>query len=101
MSSTVNAKAGWTAIRIDPSDNVAVALTDLKNLGEVLDDNQCFSITLNEPIAMGHKFSVVDISKGDPVVKYGEIIGRANKHIAAGSLVHVHNVASRRAAKDI
>ena len=35
---------------------------------------------------------LVDINPGEPVRKYGQIIGFASKPIPAGSLVHVHNL---------
>jgi altronate dehydratase small subunit len=43
----------------------------------------------------------VAIGKGDDVVKYGEIIGRATADIAKGEHVHVHNIESLRGRGDI
>jgi altronate hydrolase len=47
-----------------------------------------------EPIAPGHKIALLRISKGEQVVKYGEVIGRATEDIAEGAWVHVHNLVS-------
>jgi len=48
-------------------------------------------------IPFGHKMAVVEIAAGDPVIKYGEIIGIATAAIRSGQHVHVHNVRSDRA----
>ena len=50
------------------------------------------TIEVREPIGLGHKVALADISPGEPVRKYGQIIGFASKPIPAGSLVHVHNL---------
>ena len=61
---------------INKADNVGVALTDDGN------------------IPAGHKYALADIKKGEPVIKYGQIIGRATADIKAGEWVHTHNVRS-------
>lgn len=73
-------------IIINPADNVAVALTDLKK-GEVYE-----GVTLKEDIVKGHKFALKDIAQGEQVIKYGNPIARATADIAEGSHVHTHNV---------
>lgn len=73
-------------IIISPLDSVGVALTSLKK-GE-----EAAGIRLAEDIEQGHKFALKEIKSGEPVIKYGEIIGRAAEDIAAGSYVHTHNV---------
>ncbi len=75
-------------IRINPKDNVAVALAPLKK-GE-----QVESVRLTEDIAQGHKLALCDIPKGTEIIKYGNPIGRATCDIAAGSHVHEHNTAT-------
>lgn len=77
-------------IRLDPRDNVAVALAPLKPGEEVLD------VILAEPIALGHKLALVAIPEGGEVIKYGEVIGIATAAIEPGGHVHVHNVRSAR-----
>lgn len=39
-------------------------------------------------------FALRDIAKGEYVIKYGEIIGRATEDIKKGELAHTHNVKS-------
>ena len=36
-------------------------------------------IRANEPIPVGHKLAIRDINKGDIIMKYGEVIGRATQ----------------------
>jgi len=45
-----------------------------------------------EPIAHGAQVAVREIAAGDPIRKYGQIIGFAARPIPAGAWVHVHNV---------
>ena len=73
-------------IRINPRDNVAVALQPLKAGEEAL------CVTLREDIPAGHKFALCDIAESENVVKYGFPIGHATQPISAGSWVHTHNV---------
>ena len=73
-------------IRINPRDNVAVALQPLKAGEEAL------GVTLREDIPAGHKFALCDIAENENVVKYGFPIGHATQPISAGSWVHTHNV---------
>jgi altronate hydrolase len=46
-------------------------------------------------IPFGHKLAVREISAGDPVRKFGQIIGVATQPIAPGEWVHSHNLAAR------
>ena len=52
------------------------------------------TVEVREPIGLGHKVALADIAVGEPVRKYGQIIGFASKAIAAGSLVHVNNLSA-------
>ncbi len=74
------------ALRINPIDDVAVALTGLA-AGET-----AAGVSVLEAIPAGHKFALRSIAKGEPVRKYAFPIGRAKKDIPAGAWVHTHNV---------
>jgi hypothetical protein len=50
------------------------------------------SVAAIDPIPRGHKIAVREISEGDKVLKYGEVIGEASQNIGLGNHVHVHNV---------
>ena len=45
-------------------------------------------------IPAGHKVALANIKKGDFVIKYGQIIGRATEDIKKGAWVHSHNLKS-------
>ena len=78
-------------IQIHPSDNVAVALEDVKS-GETVSVEGGVSVTAIEDVKRGHKLALSAIGEGEPVVKYGNPIGVAKAAIAPGAWVHVHNV---------
>ena len=91
------------AVVLNSKDNVATALTDLQ-AGEVVEmevDKGAVSVTLVDSIPFGHKFSLTNIKLDLPIMKYGEIIGKATADIKPGQHVHVHNVASTRGRGDI
>jgi altronate dehydratase small subunit len=81
------------AILMDGKDNVATALQNLPEGATV--PVSARTIRLLSPIPFGHKFALVDIAAGQPVVKYGEVIGLAKAPIAIGDHVHRHNVDHR------
>ena len=78
------------AIKINPEDAVAVALTDLKQGQEVKLEND--AVILKEDIPRGHKFALYDLAENDPVIKYGYPIGRAKHAVKKGEHVHTQNV---------
>ncbi|MBQ9113535.1 MAG: altronate dehydratase [Clostridia bacterium] len=57
-------------------------------------DNVAVTLQGKGDIPAGHKFALKEITKGEYVIKYGEIIGRATQNIACGEWVHTHNVKS-------
>src|SRR5207237_9899154 len=50
------------------------------------------SVQIYVPIDLGQKLALADIEQGEPVRKYGQIIGFASRPIAGGGHVHVHNL---------
>jgi altronate hydrolase len=76
------------ALRIDPADNVAVALEDVP-AGALLGTS---GVVAREVIARGHKAALTAIGVGETVLRYGFPIGQATAPIAPGEHVHVHNV---------
>jgi len=97
-------KSSWRAvIVINPKDNVCVALKDLEKgmpLQVEVGSNKLEITSLN-PILFGHKIALRNITKGEDVIKYGEVIGRATRDIEIGEHVHVHNVESQRGRGDL
>ena len=60
-------------LKINPADNVVVAITDLK-AGEVIKEGN-IEIILKEDVPAGHKVTLKDFSEGENVIKYGYPIG--------------------------
>jgi altronate hydrolase len=73
-------------LRLDPGDDVAVALRPLAR-GEAIE-----GLIVAEEIPAGHKLALAVIEAGAGVRKYGWPIGRATRPIAAGAHVHGHNL---------
>lgn len=80
------------ALRIDRRDSVATALRALSAGEKIAVDGEAFVLAADVP--MGHKFALVALAPGDPVVKFGYAIGLATAAIAPGDHVHTHNVAT-------
>jgi altronate hydrolase len=80
--------------RIDPADDVAVAVRALEP-GETVvlsDSSGSPPLQVRELIPRGHKLALRAISAGSQVRKYGFPIGQAKRDIPAGSLVHTDNL---------
>lgn len=77
------------SIRLHPSDNIEIALKDLK-AGDCL---AVSGVEVKDPVPRGHKVAIADIPTGTMVLRYGQVIGQATTDIAAGGHIHVHNIA--------
>jgi altronate hydrolase len=93
-----NAAARPAAIHLRPDDNLAVAARSLRR-GERL-EIAAREVTLLEPVNLGHKFALVEIPSGQPLRKYGQIIGFASQNIPAGAHIHVHNCSAQAFERD-
>ena len=80
-------------IRLQPDDDVAISTGDA-TAGTAVDIGGD-QILLRDDVPRGHKLAVRDIRAGDPVRRYGQVIGFAQAGIAAGEHVHLHNVEYR------
>jgi altronate dehydratase small subunit len=86
------------ALRINPRDNCAVLLADV-NKGEAVEvRSEMGVLRLNArcAIASGHKIALASLAVDQPIMKYGEEIGRAKTAIESGDWIHLHNVYCRR-----
>ena len=72
-------------LRLDPRDNIIVAVDPVPAGWAVQ------GVTATARIMRGHKMAVQPIGQGQPVLKFGQIIGFASEAIAPGSHVHTHN----------
>nr|MDO8080471.1 UxaA family hydrolase [Candidatus Freyarchaeota archaeon] len=84
------------ALVMGPNDNVATVIEDVEpgTSVPVTVEGKTRNIKVKQRIPFGHKFAVSKISKGDKVIKYGEVIGLATQPIEEGEHVHVQNVES-------
>jgi altronate dehydratase small subunit len=91
------------AIVLNISDNVATAVQELKVGQEatVRLNRELSRIVIKEDIPYGHKFTVRSVRKGEEILKYGEVIGRATADIGAGCHAHVQNIESLRGRGDL
>ena len=77
-------------LKIHPSDNVWVALSDLK-AGEQLSINGS-SLTLTDDIPAKHKFVEKELQPDDEIIMYGILVGKAILTIKAGGAIGTHNI---------
>ena len=77
-------------LKLSNDDNVAVARKNLQkgDLGAL------------SQIPFGHKMSTRIILEGEPIIKYGQIIGYAKNNINLGEHIHTHNVDYREVDKN-
>jgi altronate dehydratase small subunit len=89
------------AIVLNVDDNVAT-LVDPGKKGDTvsLTGEGSGSALLVAEIQFGHKFATRPIAKGEPILKYGKVIGQAISDIQPGEHVHVHNVEALRGRGD-
>lgn len=88
-----------SALVISDHDNVATALEPL-TAGQTLTFGTRV-VVVAAAIPSGHKVALMDIARGQPVMKYGSPIGTATSDIAAGAHVHTHNLSSDRGRGDL
>ncbi len=86
------------AIRLHGSDNVAIARVSLTP-GQSIRPGGA-AVVVGDPIPAGHKVALAAIRPGEPVLRYGETIGRARIPIEPGAHVHTHNLSFEEIAFD-
>lgn len=67
----------YKTLKINPSDNIAVALTDLKKNHIINVNDKKYKLVNN--IKAKHKFSTQKLNIGDPIYMYGVTVGTAKK----------------------
>ncbi|MEC8039235.1 MAG: UxaA family hydrolase [Pseudomonadota bacterium] len=75
-------------LRLNPQDNVVIALQDLPANAELVGCD----CTTQSPVPRGHKIASQPIASGANVVRYGQIIGQAKCEILPGAHVHSDNL---------
>ncbi|MDS0300600.1 UxaA family hydrolase [Halogeometricum sp. S1BR25-6] len=87
------------ALVLHEDDTVATALEDLAAGRDV--DGEGRMVTVADDVPFGHTFALDSLSSGETVRKYGEVIGRTTRDVAAGEWVHTHNIESTRGRGDV
>ena len=82
------------ALRLSPSDNVIIAVD------EIVAGSAPEGVAARERVPKGHKMAAASVAAGEPIRKFGQIIGFASRAIAAGDWVHEHNCEVRDFARD-
>jgi len=78
-----------SVLKLDPRDNVLIALRDLGKGEEIRLANHV--VVLASDIPAKHKFMTEAVAPGQGVVMYGVLIGKAREAIAAGERVTTRN----------
>ena len=71
-------------IQVNPRDNVAIIVHPE---GVAAGRELPGGITAREHIPQAHKITLADVAKGERVLRYGSVIGHANRELPAGSWV--------------
>lgn len=74
-------------LRLNSHDNVVVTISDLPT-GSAVEAN----IFTAGRVPRGHKIAICAIAKGEPIRKFGQVIGFASTEIRPGDWVHENNV---------
>jgi len=83
-------------LRLHPADDVVIAARPLP-AGLSIPDEQLDCI---DAVPAGHKLATRAVAKGQPVRRYGQIIGFATTDITPGQHVHTHNLAFETFERD-
>jgi altronate hydrolase len=86
------------AVRLHPRDDVAVLKRPV-DAGSVWQGAEG-SLVMSAAVPAGHKVALRAIDDGEPVRKYGQVIGFARGRIGPGDHVHTHNLAVRDFRRD-
>jgi len=88
-----------SAIRLHPSDNVAIARVPIAAGTELRMDGA--TVVAREAIPAGHKIALRPIATGEMVLRYGQGIGRARQQVSAlGPAARFHKSRLLEAGQD-
>jgi altronate hydrolase len=77
-------------VKIDPRDNVLIALTDLRRGDQVNFSGENYDLLTDVPAK--HKFLVSNLSAGDRVVMYGVVVGKTTEPLRRGQALTTKNL---------
>lgn len=77
-------------LKINNTDNIEVALADLKAGETITDDSGLYDLITD--VQAKHKFATKDLQPGDDIVMYGVLVGKATKAIKKGEVITTGNI---------
>jgi altronate hydrolase len=83
-------------LRLDPRDNVLVALTNLAAGESIAAGSEVYTLCTRVPAK--HKFATEDLAPGADVIMYGVLVGKATAPIRQGELLTLRNLRHEAAA---
>ncbi len=82
-------------LRLHSNDNLLVALETIEPGSEMAE-----GVVAAARVPRGHKIAARSIAAGEPILKFGQIIGFATTDIAPGNWLHEHNVVMKDFTRD-
>ncbi len=89
-----------SALRHQAEDTVGIVIYPVNAGSEIavkdIATEEKLRLTVRENIPIFHKIALSDMTEGQDVIEYGQIIGRATADIPAGGYVHIHNIKTKK-----
>ena len=89
-----------SALRHQAEDTVGIVIYPVNAGSEIavkdIATEEKLCLTVRENIPIFHKIALSDMTEGQDVIEYGQILGRATADIQAGSYVHIHNIKTQK-----
>jgi hypothetical protein len=79
-------------IQLHEADNVCLCTRSIKAAEKLMIGDK--PVVAPVDLGIGHKLAIRPIGTGEPVIKYGIVIGVATANIDTGDHVHTHNIKS-------
>jgi altronate hydrolase len=89
MVASSNSVRQELVLKLNPNDNVLVALSDLRKGETVARSGSSYTLTTDVPAK--HKFATESLAPGSNVIMYGILVGKAIKPIALGEVLTPRN----------
>ncbi|PYX30221.1 MAG: altronate hydrolase [Acidobacteria bacterium] len=86
---SIQTPARSTVLRLDPRDNVLIALQDLRKGDLVSFSGREFVLASDVPAK--HKFVTENLAPGSDVIMYGVLVGKARESIQVGEILTTRN----------
>jgi altronate hydrolase len=80
---------GNAVLKLDPRDNVLIALQNLRRDERITFSNQTY--VLASDVQAKHKFATEDLAAGSDLIMYGVLVGKARQAIQVGEILTTRN----------